>query len=190
MLGPRGEEADVGVQPRGRSVVVAGADVDVAANLVVFLPDDEAELAMGLQLFHAVDDVHARVFKSLRPLDVAALVESRLQLHEHRDLLAALGRFDEPIDDRRVGADAVERHLDGDDARIVDGRIDERLHRLERVEGMVDQLIAIADLIEDVRRSLPPDSGRLQRLVVADRGARSRRAPSNRQTPSGRESDG
>ena len=150
--------------------------MDVPPNLVVFLPDDEADLAVRLQLFHAVDDVHAGVFQALRPLDVAALVESRLQLDEHRHLLAALGRLDEPIDDGRVGADAVERHLDGDDARIVDRRVDERFDRLERVERMMHQLIAVADLVEDVGRSLPPHLGWLQRPIpqirARDRGER------------------
>ena len=58
-------------------------------------------------------------FQPRRPGDVVALVEARLQLDQHRDLLALLGGLDQQIDQRRVGADAVERHLDRDDVRIV-----------------------------------------------------------------------
>ena len=60
-----------------------------------------------------------------RPLDVVLLVEARLQLDEHGDLLAVLGRTRERRDDRRVGADAVERHLDREDVRVVGGVLEE-----------------------------------------------------------------
>ena len=45
------------------------------------------------------------------------------QLDQRGHLLAALGRFNQPIDDWRVAADAVERNFDRDDMRIVDRRI-------------------------------------------------------------------
>ena len=141
-------------------------DVHVSPNLVVFLPDDEADFAVRLQLLDAIDDVHAGILEACCPLDVAPFVESRFQFDEHGDLLAALGGLDEAIDDRRVRADAVERHLDGHDARIVDGRVDERFDRLKRVERVMHELIAIPDLVEDFRRAFAPDPGRLHRPIV------------------------
>ena len=70
---------------------------------------------MRLQVDEAVDDVDAGLLQPVRPDDVVALVEARLQLDEHGDLLARVGGLDEQIDQRRVGADPVERHLDRDD---------------------------------------------------------------------------
>src|SRR6185437_15661215 len=65
-----GEHADVLVDPRGRRVVVAGADVDVAAQPVAFPAHDERRLRVDLQIGEAVDDVHARLFERARPFDV------------------------------------------------------------------------------------------------------------------------
>ena len=59
-LGAAGEEAEVGVEPRGGRVVVAGAEVDVAADAVVLAADDQGGLAVGLEADDAVDDVDAR----------------------------------------------------------------------------------------------------------------------------------
>ena len=100
--------------------------------------------------------MHTGLFQARRPVDIAALVETRLQLDQDRDLLAALRRLDEAVDHRRVRADAVERHFDREHARVVDGRVDECLDRLERIERMVHELIAIANLVEDVGRALTP----------------------------------
>ena len=93
----------------------------VAPDAVRFLADDQAELAVGLQVDEAVDDVHAGGFQPGRPRDVVALVESRLQLDEHRDLLAGLRRLVSRSTSGESCADAVERHLDRDDVRVVDG---------------------------------------------------------------------
>ena len=57
---------------------------------------------------------------------------------------------DQPIDERRIGADPIQRHLDRHDVRIVHRRVDKRLDRGERVERMVHQLIAVLDLVEDL----------------------------------------
>ena len=75
-------------------MVVPGADVDVPSKHVAFAPDDERHLGVHLQVGEAVDDVHARLLQGARPLDVAVLVEARLQLDEADALLAVLGAFD------------------------------------------------------------------------------------------------
>ena len=69
---------------------------------------------MRLQAEEAVDDVHAALLERARPLDVALLVEARLELDDRRHLLAVLGGARERLDDRRVAARAVERLLDGE----------------------------------------------------------------------------
>ena len=120
----------------------------VALDAVGFLPHDQRQLAVHLEVDQAVDDVDAGRFQPRRPGDVVALVEARLQLDQHRHLLALFGRLDQQIDQRRVRADAVQRHLDRDDLRIVDRRAQERLDRRERIERMVDQEVLIRDLLE------------------------------------------
>ena len=66
-LGAAGEEAEVGVDPGGGRVVVAGAEVDVAADAVVLAADDQGGLAVGLQADHPVDDVDAGLLERRGP---------------------------------------------------------------------------------------------------------------------------
>jgi len=121
-----GEQAEIRVDQRGRAVVVAGADVHVTLNGIPLFADDEAQLAMGFQIHEAVHDVDAGFLEPRRPPDVAALVEPRFQLDEHGHLLPGLGRRHQSLDERRLVADAVERHLDGDHLVVVDGGIEKR----------------------------------------------------------------
>src|SRR3954464_14616675 len=122
-----GEEPEVGVEPRRRRVVVAGADVDVVAHAVALATDDEDALGVRLERRVPVDDVDARLLQLARPLDVRALVEARLELHEADGLLAALGRPDQPGHERRVVARAVDGELDREDVGIADRLLDEAL---------------------------------------------------------------
>ena len=121
------EDAEVLVQPGRLGVVVAGADVAVAAQLVAVVADDQHALGVGLQPDHAVHDVDAGALELLGPVDVGGLVEAGLELDEHGDLHAALGGPDQAADDRAVAAGAVQRHLDGLHPGVVGGLVDERL---------------------------------------------------------------
>ena len=139
------EEPEVGVQARGRGVVVAGADVDVVAHAVALAAHDQHALGVRLQRRVAVDDVHAGLLQRLRPVDVRALVEARLQLDQADRLLAALGRADQRRHERRVVARAVHGLLDREHLRVVDGLLDEALDRgREGVVGVVDEDVALA----------------------------------------------
>ena len=111
------EEADVLVEPRRDRVVVAGADVDVAAKPVALAADDERRLRVDLQVREAVDDVDAGLLERARPLDVPPLVEARLQLDEADALLAGLGALDQRRDERRLVARAVDGRLQRDARR-------------------------------------------------------------------------
>src|SRR3712207_8921703 len=51
-----GEQPQVGVEPRGLRVVVAGPDVDVVAHAVALAPHDEHALGVGLQRRVPVED--------------------------------------------------------------------------------------------------------------------------------------
>ena len=121
----------------------------VAVDAVVLLAHHQAQLAVRLQVDEAVDDVDAGRLEPVGPGDVVALVEARLQLDEHGHLLALLGGVDQEIDQRRVLADPVERHLDRDDQRIGDRGAQERLDGDERIERVVHQVVLVADLVED-----------------------------------------
>ena len=117
-----GEQAEVLVVPGGLGVVVARADVAVAAQLAGrLLPYDQGQLAVGLEPDDAVDDVAAGLLQLARPGDVGVLVEAGLDLHDHDDLLARLGRVDQRVHDRGVAAGPVERLLDRQDVRVVGG---------------------------------------------------------------------
>ena len=160
-----GEQADVLVEPRGLRVVVAGADVAVAADGRALLAHDQRHLAVRLQPDQAVDHVHARLLQRARPGDVGLLVEPRLDLDQRDDLLAGLGRVDQRVDDRRVAGGAVQRLLDREHLRVGRGLLDEPLHaRGERVVRVVHEHVALAQRREDA----------LRRLALAERRVRRR----------------
>ena len=115
-VGVAGEEAQVGVDAGRLRIVVAGRQVDVAANAVVLAADHQGDLAVRLQADEAEDDVDAGLFQLARPEDVAFLVEAGLQLDDGGHLLAVVGRPLQGADDRRIAAGAVERLLDGQHA--------------------------------------------------------------------------
>ena len=149
------EEPEVLVDPGGRGVVVACPDVDVAPEAVGLAPDDERHLRVDLQVGESVHDVHARLLHRARPLDVAPLVEARLQLEEADRLLPVLGGLDQRRDELRLVARPVDGRLDRDHVGIVGRRLRERLEaRAERVVRLVDDQVAPAELLEDAARRL------------------------------------
>ena len=145
-----GEVPEVGVLLGGDAVVVAGAEVHVAADAVALAAHDQHDLGVGLEAYEAVDDVHSFALERLRPADVALFVEARLELDEGGDLLAVGRRLHECVDHGGVAADAVERRLDGEHVGVLGGRADEVDHGVERVVGVVQQDVAVADGGEDV----------------------------------------
>ena len=167
-VGIRRDQADVRVHPRRHRVVVAGAGVHVLLDAVRALADHQAQLRVGLEVGEPVDHVDAVRFQLTGPDDVVALVEPRLQLHQDRHLLAGLGRLDEQRNQRGLRSDPVERHLDGDDVRIAHRGAEERLHRAERLERVVQQHVLIADQVENRFRVLvdAPQHRRRERRVL------------------------
>src|SRR3954462_714730 len=109
-----GEEPEVRVDARVRSVIVAGAELRVLAHAVALTPDDENHLRVVLEPDETVDDVGTGVRQAARPLRVPLLVEARLELDEGHALLPRLRRAYEGVDDRRAPTGPVERRLDGD----------------------------------------------------------------------------
>jgi len=69
--------------------------VAVPTHAVGLVAHDKGRLRVHLEAHQAIDDVHAGRLQRLGPLDVGPLIEARLQLDEHRHLLAALGGSDQ-----------------------------------------------------------------------------------------------
>ena len=109
---------------------------------------------MRLVADDAVHDVGAGLLQLCGELDVVRLVKARTQLDDRRHLLARARRFDQRIDHGRVPAGSVERLLDRQHARIARGLPHELDHGRERVERVVQQKVALAQHLEQVRATL------------------------------------
>ena len=145
------EDPNVCVHTRRCEVVVARCNVCIGKHTGAFLADNEAHLAVDLQTHHAVDNVHACLFKCTRPLNVGFFIKARLQLNEGRNVLAkgcgALERFDH----RGPAACAIERDLDRKHVRIFSSSLDKPHNGIrKRIEWVVHEDVAILQHIEDV----------------------------------------
>ncbi len=171
-LGTGGKQRDIGVEARRDRVVVAGAEVGIGTNDAIRIAtDDERELAVCLLAEEAVKDLYAVVLKLTCPANVGGLIEACHELDDDRCLLGVGGVF-EGAEDGGVGAGAIERLLDGDDVFIGLAGLDKHLHGVVGVEGMVQQNVGAAQLVEDVRalrgqRELAPvELGEFEVLAV------------------------
>ena len=152
-LRPAGQQADVDVQPRRLRVVVAGPDVDVAAQPGTLATDDQGRLRVRLEPDQPVHDVRPGALELARPDDVGLLVETGLDLDQDHDLLAALGGADQRLDDGGVARRPIEGLLDREHVGVLGRLGDEPLGRRgERLIRVVDQDVAGADRGEDVGR--------------------------------------
>ena len=97
-----------------------------------------------------MEDLHARVFHAARPADVRSLVEARHQLHHQRGFLVGAG-LGQRLKHGRVVAGAVERLLHGHHGRILRALLDKVDHRIVRIVGVVEQNVAMAQLVENSR---------------------------------------
>ena len=136
------QEAVVGVEARGFGVIVAGAQVAVAAQTLFLAAHHHDQLCMRLETEHPVHDVRAGFLQLVGQFNIRLFVESRAQLDDHRDVLAGRGRFDQRGDNRRVVADPIQGLLDGQHLRIVGRLLDEIGDRPEALERVMQQHIA------------------------------------------------
>src|SRR4029078_11682903 len=75
----RREHAEILVEPRGRCVVVARADVSVATQRVALAAHYQCPLRADLQIGEPVRHVDTSLLEGSRPLDIAQLVEAGLE---------------------------------------------------------------------------------------------------------------
>ncbi len=144
-----GDQAQVGIRACGAAVIVAGTQVDIAAQLAAFAAHDQQHLGVGLEPDHAVDDLHAGFLQTVGEAEVGLLIEARAQLDHHGDVLAVAGRLDQRVHDQRVLAGAVQGLLDRQHVGVDGGLLDHIQHRGERIEGMVQQHVPARDDLED-----------------------------------------
>ncbi len=85
-----GQQAEIGVETRRIRVVVAGAQMRIAAgDAIGIAAHQQGQLAVGLQADDAVEDLDSGIFQIARPADIGGLVEAGHQLHHRRDFLAS-----------------------------------------------------------------------------------------------------
>ena len=143
-----GQEAEVGVEASGGGVVVAGAEMGVAArDAVGIAADEQGEFAVGFEADEAVKDLDAGVFEIARPADVRGFVEASFELDDGGDFFSRSGG-DEGRHDERVLAGAVEGLLDRENIVVFGGGLNKGDHRIVGIEGMVEKDIVTAELFE------------------------------------------
>ena len=144
-------QTQIRVKTRGDRVVVAGADVHVAADALALAAHHQGELGVCLEPDEAVHHVGAGRLEGLGPFDVALLVEARLELDQDRDLFPVVGSVQKRLHDGCVAPYAIERPLHGQHVRVA-GRLAGQLqHGAERVVGMVQEDVVTAHHGEHVR---------------------------------------
>src|SRR5579883_544992 len=94
-----GEEAVVGVLARGPWVVVAGAEVTIAANAAGLPAYHHRELCMRLVADDAVHDVRSRLLQTVGELNVGFFIEAGAQLDDDRHVFAGSGGGNQRIYD-------------------------------------------------------------------------------------------
>src|SRR4029077_14680486 len=135
-----GEQSVVGVKSRRPRMIVAGADMRVAAKPVVVLAYHQDDFAMRLEADHSVRYVNSEFLEAGRKLDVRRFVEARLQLDDHGNLLAISCCIAEVADYLRIARSPVQGHLDRPNFRVVGSLAQEPFDRSrERLIRMQQQ---------------------------------------------------
>ena len=94
-----GQQTEITVDARRILVEVARSDVGIAPHAGALAPLDQDDFTVYLQVLDGIDDLDPLALQQVGVLDVLLLVEARLQLDEHRDLLAVFGGVDQRVDD-------------------------------------------------------------------------------------------
>ena len=147
-----GKQAEIGIKPGRARMIVAGADMGIAAQPVIVLSHHQDHLAVGLQAHNAVGYMDAVLLQPARPADIGGLVETRLEFDHHGDLLAVARRVDQIVYDPGPGRGAVQGHLDCQNLGILARLAHEALHGgAEGLVGVVQQYRPrVPDDMEDI----------------------------------------
>ena len=140
-------------------MVVAGAEMRVAAHAAALAPHHQAEFGVGLELGETEHDLHASRFERASEADIGLLVEPGAQLDHRRDRLAAFRRLDQRLDDRAVARRAIQRLLDRHHGGIQRRLAQELHHHVEALERMMHDDVLGADRREAVAAEIADPLG-------------------------------
>ncbi len=135
-------EAVIGIQPRGLGVVVAGAQVAVAAQAFFLAPHHHHQFRVGLESEYSVHDVRTGFLQLGGQFDIGLLIETRPQLDDDRDVLTRRRRLDQRGDNGGVAAHSIQSLLDRQHLGIVRRLLDEVGDRPESLKRVMQQHIA------------------------------------------------
>src|SRR6516225_3898622 len=115
----------------------------IGAQTSGLLADYQSNLGMCLETGHAKSDVRTHSLQFCGPVQVAFLVEAGLDFHDTGNLLPIFSSPNQRFNERRIVADPVGGHLDGDRLRIISGATNKMLDApVETVVGMVHEDVA------------------------------------------------
>ena len=81
---------------------------------------------------------------------LAASSKRARKFDQRRDLFARVGGVDQRLDDRRIAAGAIERHLDCEHLRILRGVLDQFNDRIETFVWMMQEHVLFAHHLEEI----------------------------------------
>ena len=149
---PARKQPKVGIHLGGLVVVVAAADMCVAAETIWFASHDDRCFSMRFRPGNTVNNVNTRIFQRICPANIAVFVKSRFQFHKASDLFALFGGLDQHRHERAVFAGAINGHLDGQYVVVVDRRSHKTSDGcIETLERVMHQDVARANQGKDVR---------------------------------------
>ena len=112
-------ERVIRIEFTGFFVVVPSADLGDVGIAILILFGNEGQLGVDLVIIKAINDGTACLFQLLGPVDIVLLVKAGTQLHKSNHFLAVFGGFHQRLHDLRFPRHPVERHLDGNDLRVL-----------------------------------------------------------------------
>ena len=145
-----GKEREIGIEFGGAGVVVAGAEVDIAAEAIFVAANHEGDFAMDLVVDDSVDDVDAGFFEAASPGDIIGFVEAGFEFDDGGDLFAIADGFHEGADDPGVATGAVEGLFDGEDLGVGGGLLEKIDDAGEVFVGVMNEDVALADDGEEI----------------------------------------
>src|SRR5437667_3405539 len=120
----------------------------VSPQSASLLANDQGHFGVRFQADDSINDMRPDLLQTPRPVNVVFFVEAGFKLDQHSYLLSAFRRFDQGIDDWRVGPDAIQRCFYREDVRIFGRGAKKFNHRHKRLVRMMQQHLLMTDRIE------------------------------------------
>ena len=145
-----GQQAQIGVKPRGGRIVIAGGEMHVAPDAPGLGADHERDLGMDFISDQPVNDVDSGLLEPAGPFDVVGLVKSGAEFYDGGDLFAVIHGVHQGADDARVAPGAIESLFDGQHLRIFRGPFQKMNHAGEVLIRVMQEDVTLPDGGENV----------------------------------------